>query len=163
MEAAWAAKYESELAALLADLPEEAPAVAVPGAVGERAALRRGRARPWAPGRAGFSVGWRAPVTLAEAMTDLLDHLAPLLRAHGYDLVDRTRDRAVFSRGRIPGWAIAIAVLTFPVGLLALLVRTRDVISVELVDEGDGTLIYAHGVASLPVRRTFAELERGGG
>ena len=150
--AAWAAKYVSALATLTADLPdltERRPEPARPGA----------RRLPRMPGRLPFTARWRAPVAAQQAMTELLAHLAPPLHAHGYDLVDRTPDRARFARRSVPGWAILVAIFTFPVGLLALLARTEDHITIELVEEGGSTLLFAHGSGSLGIRRAFADLE----
>jgi hypothetical protein len=152
-EAAWRAKLVSELATLMSDLPSEpAPAVPAVPAPPERRPPR------W-PGRVPFAVRHRAPVPRERAMVDLLDHLAPALRAAGFDLVERTAERAVFARRRIPLWTVPIVVLTFPFGLLALLIRTEDRIEVDLVPDDGGTLLYAQGRGPLAIRRAFAQLE----
>ncbi len=153
--AVWHATFESDLAALTVDLPVPGQRTAPPGVAGAS-----GRRPPRWPGRLGFAVRWRAPAAPHEAMADLLEYVAPPLRTNGYDLVERSRDRAVFARTRTPLWVVPIIVLTFPFGLLALLIRTSDRITVELVPEGaDATLLYAHGTAPLAARRAFALLE----
>jgi hypothetical protein len=147
--AAYAARYVSELGPLLADLPREtAPEPAAPE-----------RRRPRAPGRRQFSVTWQAPAPPDAAMADLLQHVAPALRAAGFDLLHRSRERAVFGRRRIPLWVAPIVVFAFPFGLFALLVRTEDRIEIDLVPHGEGTLLLAQGTGPLQIRRAFAELE----
>jgi hypothetical protein len=56
-------------------------------------------------------------------------------------------------------WTIAVAVLLFPFGLLALLYTEEARITIDLQASSDGTLVAASGVAPLAVRRAFAELE----
>jgi Domain of unknown function (DUF1707) len=149
--AAWGARYVSELAGLMHDLPGAPP----------EPAIARPPSLPRMPGRVAFSVRWRAPAASGEAMAELLQYVAPTLGRAGYHLAERTPERAVFSRRRLPGWVPLVVVLAFPFGLLALLARTEDQIAVELVPEGEHeTLIYVHGVAPRGIRRAFAELER---
>jgi hypothetical protein len=77
----------------------------------------------------------------------------------GYGLAERTGDRVVFVRQRIPAWVWPVVVLTFPLGLLALLARTEDRVAIALLPQPDGsTMLYANGVAPLPLRRAFALL-----
>lgn len=148
--AAWGARYVSDLAALMHDLP--GPPAEAP---------RGGPPPPRMPGRLAFSARWRAPAPSGEAMGDLLRYVAPTLGRGGYDLVHRTPERAVFARRRVPGWVPLVVVFAFPIGLLALLARTEDQIAVELVAEGEReTLVYVHGVAPRSIRRAFAELDR---
>ena len=47
----------------------------------------------------------------------------------------------------------------FPFGLLALLYKDRERITIDLDEDEHGTHLVASGVAPLPVRRAFAELE----
>ena len=70
-----------------------------------------------------------------------------------------SRCRLVFRRERRPIWTIAVAVLVFPFGLLALLYKDEARIVIDLQPAKDGTLVSASGVAPLSVRRAFAELE----
>jgi hypothetical protein len=150
--AVWATKYVSGLAGITADLPdlERRPSPPVPAA----------RPLPRWPGRRGFAVRWRAPASPVETMVEVLGDIAPPLSAGGYALTERHGERVVFVRRRIPGWVWLPVVLLFPFGLFALFARTEDRITIELVPQPDGsTLIYAGGIAPLPVRRAFAQLE----
>ena len=92
-------------------------------------------------------------------MRDLLRFVAPPLQRSGYELRERTPHRLVFERSRRPIWTIALAVLLFPVGLLALIYTDKARITIDLQPAGNGTLVAASGVAPLAVRRAFAELE----
>ena len=47
----------------------------------------------------------------------------------------------------------------FPFGLLALMHKDRERITIDLAETDRGTTLVASGVAPLPVRRAFAELE----
>jgi hypothetical protein len=150
--AAWSAIEVADLDALVADLPA---APAAPAAPPPPVARRL----PRVPGRIGFSARWRAPVHRSSAMADLLEYVAPPMHAYGYEIVERTPSRLVFDHSRTPGWVIIPCVLLFPIGLLALLVRTHERVIVELVERGGETVFLASGVAPLSVRKAFAELE----
>jgi hypothetical protein len=147
--AAWSAKLVAELSALVADLPPERPPAAEVGAA----------VLPRAPGRRPFAARWRTGGAPDRVMAELLADVAPALHRAGYDLRERTPERAVFSRRRTPLWVIPIVVVAFPIGLVALLIRTEDRIAIELVPDDGGTVLYVQGTAPLPVRRAFAELE----
>jgi hypothetical protein len=148
---AWGARHVAELEALGTDLPRTPPPA--PPVVA--------RPLPRWPGRVAFSARWRAPAAADAAMVELVSHVAPALAGTGYGMVFRDAGRVVFARRRTPGWVPLVVILTFPIGLLALLVRAEDNVTVEFVPERDGsTLLYAHGTAPRSIRRAFAELER---
>jgi hypothetical protein len=147
---AYAASTRGELELLVHDLPRERPAPAV-----ERPRKRR----PRVPGRISFSARWRAPAGREAAVADFLEFVAPPLNSFGYRLVDRTPERLVFQRGGRPAWTILVAVVLFPIGLIALAYTGSERIAVEFVERGDETSVIAQGVAPLRVRRAFAELE----
>jgi Domain of unknown function (DUF1707) len=145
----WATKYESELGAVLVDLPD----------VAEPAPLPPAKKRPRMPGRLEFAGQWHSPAPRDETIVSAMQHLAPALSIDGYGLVERTPDRAVFVRRRTPGWVWLVVVLAFPFGLLALLAKAEDRVAIEFVPRADGsTLVYASGVAPLTLRRAFADL-----
>jgi hypothetical protein len=146
---AWAAIEVVELDRLTADLPP--PPIPIP--------LAPRRRPPRIPGRFAFTTRWRAPVGREEAMADLLEHVVPPMHAYGYQIVERTPGRVVFDITRTPAWVILPCVFLFPIGLFALLVRTHEQITVEFVERGAETVLVAHGVGPLSVRKAFAGLE----
>ena len=143
--AALSAVTVGELRSLLGDLPrEQAPVVAQ-------------SRQP--SGKYHFAETWRAPTSAERAMGDLMAHVAPALAGHGYALSERTPYRLVFVRERRPVWTIVLAIVLFPLGLLALIYKEREQISIDLQPQGASTLVSASGVAPLDVRRAFAALE----
>ena len=50
------------------------------------------------PAASAFNARWRAPVRAGQAADDLLEYVAPPLRASGYKMVEQTPDRLVFER-----------------------------------------------------------------
>jgi hypothetical protein len=151
--AAWAAVEVADLDRLMADLPAQpaAPPVAAP--------LTRRRRAPRVPGWLRFSARWNAPIQPDVAMGDLLEHVVPPMLAYGFEITERTPERLVFDYSRTPAWVVVPCVFLFPFGLLALLIKTHNRVTVELADRRGETLLVAHGVAPLSVRRAFAELE----
>jgi len=149
---AFSAKTFGELDELTADLP---PVSAPPRAALPPVPVKR----PKVPGTTYFADTWKAPAPPEVAMRDLLQFVAPPLQRSGYELRERTPHRLVFQRSRRPIWTIAVAVLLFPFGLLALLYTDEARITIDLQPSGNSTLVSASGVAPLTVRRAFAELE----
>ncbi|MGH2947479.1 MAG: DUF1707 SHOCT-like domain-containing protein [Solirubrobacteraceae bacterium] len=148
-EHAFAAKTLRELSELQADLP----------AIATRPAVARPRRRPRFPGRFGFTSRWHAPAGAKATMAELVAHVSPPLSRYGYDLIQREDDRLRFECERRPVWTFVLAVFLFPFGLLALLHKERDRITIDLAGDERGTHLVVTGVAPLPVRRAFAELE----
>src|SRR5918993_129846 len=145
--AALRAKTFGDLDALTVDLPpvSGAPAAA-PQPVVPAVKL------PRVPGKHHFAETWRAPASPERAMRDLLTYVAPPLQRHGYELREHTPHRLLFVREKRPIWTIAVAVLVFPFGLLALLYTDEARVAIHLHPAGDGTLVSAGGVAPLAVR-----------
>jgi hypothetical protein len=148
-EEAYTAKTLRELARLQADLPPTAVLHHPP--VPHR--------RPWLPGRWGFTVRWHSAADARVTTAELMAHVTPPLERWGYDLTQRFDDRLRFEREVRPAWTFAVAVLVFPFGLLALLHKDRERITIDLAENDRGTTLVASGVAPLAVRRAFAELE----
>jgi Domain of unknown function (DUF1707) len=148
-ERAYGATTLRELAELQADLPAVATRP-VP-----RAARRH---RPRFPGRYGFTARWRSPASAKATMAELIAHVAPPLHNLGYELIQREDDRLRFEREVRPGWAL-LGLLLPPFGLLLLLRKDRDRVTIDLAEDERGTHLVATGIAPLSVRRGFAELE----
>jgi Domain of unknown function (DUF1707) len=146
-ERAYAATTLAELAALHADLP----AIATRPARRQHAAL--------APGWRGFTARWRSPVGAEATMAELIALLAPQIQERGFDLIQRADDRLRFETRRRPGWVWAVVVLVPIFGWFALLHKEIVRITVDVAETERGTQIVASGVAPLPIRGAFAELE----
>jgi DUF1707 SHOCT-like domain len=153
-ERAFAAKTFGELDAVTADLP---PVSVPPAAMPPPSAPAR--KPPRVPGKHYFAETWRAPATSDRAMQDLLTYVAPPLQRYGYVLREHTPRHLLFVRSRRPIWTIAVAVLLFPFGLLALLYTEEARVAIDLYPAGEGTLVSASGVAPLAVRQAFRQLE----
>jgi Domain of unknown function (DUF1707) len=138
------------------DLVELLDDVLVPATPEPAAPARR---LPWLPGRAPFEARWTFEESPGAAVAEFMEAAAAPLHAFGYELVERGRDRLVFAQSRRPGWTIAVAVLLFPFGLFALVHTVDEIITVDFVRTAGRTVGLAQGVAPLPVRRAFAQLE----
>jgi hypothetical protein len=146
---AYAARTVGELDALVADLPP--PAAGVPART-ERLSVSGYGARP-------FTYEWELDVSPRRAMSAALRHIAPALHRQGYELVVTRADRLVFRCAYRPGWTYALAVLVFPIGLVALAHKVEERITVDLDPLARGrTRVVAHGRAPRRVRKAFAEL-----
>jgi hypothetical protein len=148
--AAYGAVTRGELAALIDDLPGTEP---------ERVERPSRRKLPRMPGRAAFTVSWRGPPDPRRAGADVLELLVPAFFSYGYELVERTPDRLVLERRYQPGWTILLAIFLFPLGLLALLARGSEIVTIDLASRDGYTLAVAQGVAPRKIRRALAELE----
>jgi uncharacterized protein DUF1707 len=146
-EQAYAATTLGELATLHTDLP----AVATRPIRRHHAALT--------PGWRGFTSRWHSPVGAEATMAELIAHLAPRIQERGYDLIQRADDRLRFETRRRPGWTWAVVVLVPIFGWFALLHKDIVRITIDVAETDRGTQIVASGVAPLPIRGTFAELE----
>jgi uncharacterized protein DUF1707 len=151
VERAYAATTLRDLNALQLDLPRLA--------VRPRAAPSKARRRPWLPGRWAFTYRWRSPADARLTQRELMTFVVPPMERWGYDLTQRWDARLRFERRRRPLWTIAVAVLLFPFGLLALLYKEQERITIDLDEDEHGTNLVATGIAPLAVRRAFAELE----
>ena len=147
---AHAAVTLADLDALQEDLPD----IAQPPA--QRAA---GWTYPHMPGHVSFSQRRELGVAVEQAREDALVHLLPALANHGYHLVDSTERTLTFTGSHRPVWTYVVSVLVFPLGLVALLHTRPHWLTIEFRGQGPAhSVMVAHGVASLPVRRLFARL-----
>jgi hypothetical protein len=146
-ERAYDAATLDELAALQADLP----AIATRPIRRHHAALT--------PGWRGFTSRWHSPLGAEATMAELVAQLAPEIQEKGFDLIQRADDRLRFETRRRPGWVWAVVVLIPVFGWFALLHKEIFRITVDVAETDRGTQIVASGVAPLPIRGRFAELE----
>ena len=108
----------------------------------------------------GFHARWHSPASARATMRELVADVAPPMVRWGYDITQVQDGRLRFERETRPGWTYLVAVFVFPVGLLALLYKDRERITIDLDEFDDGTTqLVVIGTAPLPVRRAFAELQ----
>ena len=151
--AALAARTRGDLAALMRDLPPIAAPPAPPAPPAEPPHDARGiGVRP-------FTYEWHPHVTPEVAMDEALRHIAPALHRYGYELTEKSPARLGFTYMHRPLWTWVLAVLAFPVGLLALLYTERERVVLDFDRMPAGiTRLVATGRAPRRVRRAFAEL-----
>lgn len=70
--------------------------------------------------------------------------------AQGLTVMPATQDSVTISRKVTPGWVIVVCILLFPIGLLALLARKLETLSVVAFQDGDTVRATLSG-ASDPV------------
>jgi hypothetical protein len=153
---AYAAVTRGELAALLADLPHGAPAVAPRAASGPSAYLppvapsesRWPGPRPSLPGDLKFAVQWTGPANPRHAGRQIIEHIVPLFAAAGYEISERTHDTLVLRRQR--------SETTGPFG--RVLGPEMDSVTIAMSDRGDHSVTKVYGVAPQPVREALARL-----
>lgn len=144
-----AAQTIRELAELTYDLPSP------PAQVDNKP--RRVRVGP--PGMLPFTERIAVPASPAQTVARAIETIAPALNAYGYTLTEQTSEKLVFERAGRPGWALLVAVLAFPVGLLALLVRRTHTIAITVeAASKDRAVMVVHGSAPRRVRKAFAHL-----
>jgi hypothetical protein len=111
------------------------------------------------PGKLGFTSRWHSPADARITMRELMTFVVPPMERWGYVLTQRWDGRLRFERETRPLWTILVAIFLFPFGLFALLYKDRERITIDLDEDENGTTLVANGIAPLPVRRAFAELE----
>jgi hypothetical protein len=76
-----------------------------------------------------------------EAGGRIFDSVVPVLVKDGYKMVARGGHTTILERKSFPVWTIVLAIVAFPIGLLALLARVRD--TVVIVGRDD--VLEVHG------------------
>ena len=144
-----------ELAEAMAGLPD------LPSVPSSPPARRKSR-RPWFPGRAPFLQTLEVVQPPEDVLAKALKNVAPSLTRFGFEIAVIERDRIIFERSLRPAWTFLVALITFPIGLLALLIKDREQLTVAVEGLGDGgTRLTVHGRGPLQVRRAVAELGSG--
>jgi hypothetical protein len=144
VERAYRAVTIDELNALAADLPKSA----------REPTPVEGSRRPFWPGNLPFATRIWTRASAESVVAAAMRTVVPTLLAAGYQLERNDPKLLVLSRTRRPAWTIAVAVLVFPIGLLALLRQERSQIVISIDHEsGDETIVDVSGCATLGVRR----------
>ena len=152
---AYGARTLGDLAGVLNDLPVLGRRGAVPPEVPSAPRVKVGGfgLRP-------FSQAHDLPVPAEEAYVEALDSIAGAMVLFGYDLVERRDSQAlVFEQQERPEWVYLVCIASFPLGLLALLVKRTTRVRIEFVPRpGDRCRVRIGGQARRPVRKAFAKL-----
>jgi hypothetical protein len=86
---------------------------------------------------------------------DVLTRLLTVAGTDGYQLIGQTYGGFGLRRRRIPVWAIVLAVVFFPFGLLFLLVKAEEVVTVALERVVGGTQVSVRGRATSGLQRAI--------
>jgi hypothetical protein len=148
IDRAFRASGVDELRALVADLP--APPVAPSAAPPPRRRL-------W-PGNLPFKTRIRTAKDVAAVRDAAMRTVVAELIADGYRLTSQSPTSFVLERTYRPAWTFVLAVLVFPLGLVALLHTDSSQVVIHLESSGSGTLVQVSGTARRPVRRAVREL-----
>ena len=89
-----------------------------------------------------------------------LETIAPGLNGMQFTMTSQSATALEFERSGTPPWAIAVAILLFPIGLLALMRGREEHVTIAFEQFGaNRTALIIHGAASRRVRREFAGLK----
>src|SRR5436305_745828 len=81
----------------------------------------------------------------------VMSQLMSVSGADSYSPVGQSYDTLTLSRRRIPVWAIVLAIILFPIGLLFLLVKDTEMVQITLNRVEGGTQVTIAGRASQPL------------
>jgi DUF1707 SHOCT-like domain len=148
LERAFRATRVDELEALVADLPaprvSPAPAPPPPG-------------RLW-PGNLPFKTRIRSAKSVTAVRDKAMRSVVPELIADGYRLTSQSPTSLILERTYRPAWTYFLAVIVFPVGLVALLHTDSSQVVIHLESVGSGSLVQVSGTARRRVRGAVREL-----
>lgn len=94
---------------------------------------------------------WEMDKPVSEVRHDMRTNLPPRLSRWGYRLVAQDDETMAFERRYTPWWVILLAVVTFPIGLLFLLIRSTASL-VFTIQGGSKNKVTANGRANKPLR-----------
>ena len=148
IERAFHASSVDELHALVADLPASRVSL-TPAAPPPR--------RLW-PGNLPFKTRIRSAKAVGAVRDTAMRTVVPELIADGYRLTSQSPTSLILERTYRPAWTYFLAVIVFPVGLVALLHTDTSQVVIHLEPLASGTLVQVSGTARLGVRRAVREL-----
>jgi hypothetical protein len=145
VEQAYAARTAGELEAVERELPVAA------GIAPAR--------KPWLlPGNTSFAVRIHSRKPPALAVDEVLGDVVTRLTGLGFVPQEEQPTKRVFVRSERPTWTIVVAVLFFPLGLIALAHRARSQVVVSASPAGHGmTAVDVFGTAPLAVRQALRD------
>lgn len=106
-----------------------------------------------------FSREMTTPKAPSTVLTECLQEWNGPLGDYGYSLTTQT-DRSLTYNRTYRSWAVwVVCVLLFPIGLLALLVRSQAPITATITPEDDQTRVFVAGRAPHGLRQAFESME----
>jgi hypothetical protein len=87
-------------------------------------------------------------VVVPASREQVLQQLMSVAGADKYSPVGQSAEGLLLNRRRIPVWAIVLAIVFFPIGLLFLLVKNDENVSISLTPVEGGTQVTVTGQAS---------------
>lgn len=101
-----------------------------------------------------FQHGLDQPPTdvLREVVSDLTEPLAK----YGYSLTSQTEMAVTYHRKYRPWWVILLAILTFPIGLLFLLITESATVTATVEGANGGTRLIVNGSAPKRLRESLS-------
>jgi hypothetical protein len=146
VDQAYAARTRADLDAVGRELPA-APDI-----------VRPGRKPLLLPGNTSFAVRMYTEEPPERAVDDALGAVFARLAGSGYEPRGEEPSKRVFVRDERPTWTIVVAVLLFPLGLIALVYRARSQVVVSAAPaEGGLTAVDIYGTAPIAVRRAIRD------
>jgi Domain of unknown function (DUF1707) len=153
LEGVMAAATVADLSGYTSDLP----ALDAPGNRAPKVATAPAKAGP--VGVLPFAHRVVVPASREETKGQILSTLAPRLAGYGYELVTQSPTGLVFECKSRPPWTILVAIVAFPVGLVALTVKRNERVVISLEPRStDRTEMVVHGNAPRRVRKAFLGL-----
>jgi apolipoprotein N-acyltransferase len=90
-------------------------------------------------------VGFQYDESPEDALRDWVGYYAGWLGSHGFTMSSHGLNTVTYSRRHFPRWSVIVAVLFFPLGLLALLARATANLVVTAAEEPTGTYVAVSG------------------
>jgi hypothetical protein len=100
-----------------------------------------------------FTYEWEMEKPVDAVRRDMRSNLPPRLSKWGYRLTAQDDESMSFERTYASGWAIFLAIILFPIGLLFLLLLRKTAILVFTMEgDGNASKVRANGEASKRLR-----------
>jgi hypothetical protein len=146
VDQAYTAKTRADLEAVGRELPATSD-------------VARRQRKPWLlPGNTSFAVRFYTDEPPERAIDNALGAVFARLAGSGYEPSKDEPAKRIFVRDERPTWTIVVAVLLFPLGLLALTYRARSQVVVSAAADDSGvTAVDIYGTGPIAVRRAVRD------
>lgn len=108
-----------------------------------------------------FDFEFKTPKSSGEVTREVVTLWTGQLANHGYTLTSQSEVAVAYHRTYRPQWTIAVAILLFPIGLLALLATDDATITaaVETDEETGGSTLIVNGKGPKEVEQAFEAMQ----